>query len=89
MTGFVPVHTPAWHTSVIEHALLSLQAGPVKSAHVPFTAPPAATEHASQGPALQAVLQHTPSTHWPLPHWLLVEHATPLVCLGTHAPPLQ
>jgi hypothetical protein len=44
--------------------------------------------HASHAPP-QAALQHTPSTHWPLPHWLLVEHATPFVCLGTHAPALQ
>jgi hypothetical protein len=43
---------------------------------------------ASQAPS-QAVLQHTPSTHWPLPHWLLAVQVTPGVCFGTHAPSLQ
>jgi hypothetical protein len=53
--------------------------------HVP-TLP--ATLQASQAPP-HAELQHTPSTHWPLPHWLLAEQAVLLVCLGTHAPALQ
>jgi hypothetical protein len=43
---------------------------------------------ASQAPP-QAVLQHTPSTHWPLPHWLFAVQAVLVVCFGTHAPPLQ
>jgi hypothetical protein len=42
----------------------------------------------SQAPP-QAVLQHTPSTQLPLPHWLLAEQALLLVCFGTHAPALQ
>ena len=37
----------------------------------------------------QAVLQHTPSTHCPLPHWLEAEQVAPFCCLGTHAPALQ
>ena len=53
--------------------------------HVP-TLP--ATLHASQEPE-QALLQHTPSTHWPLPHWLADEQVAPFCCLGTHAPALQ
>jgi hypothetical protein len=53
--------------------------------HVP-TLP--ATLHASHAPP-QAELQHTPSTHWPLPHWLAPVQEAPLVCLGTHTPPLQ
>jgi len=44
--------------------------------------------HASQAPP-QAVLQHTPSTHWPLPHWLFAEQVMPFCCLGTQAPALQ
>jgi hypothetical protein len=44
--------------------------------------------HASQAP-VHAVLQHTPSTHWPLPHWLFAVQAALLVCFGTHAPALQ
>jgi hypothetical protein len=43
------------HVSVCVQASPSLHAGPVKSAHVPSLTAPAATEHASQGPALQAV----------------------------------
>jgi hypothetical protein len=37
----------------------------------------------------QAVLQQTPSTQLPLPHWLAAVHAPPLASLGTHAPALQ
>ncbi len=43
----------------------------------------------SQAPPLHAVLQHTPSTQLPLPHWLLAVQVTPGVCFGTHAPSLQ
>jgi hypothetical protein len=47
-----------------------------------------ATLQASQEPP-HAVLQQTPSTQLPLPHWLAAEHVAPLVFLGTHAPALQ
>ena len=53
--------------------------------HVP-TLP--ATLQASHEPP-QAVLQHTPSTHWPLPHWLVPVQVPPFVFFGTHAPALQ
>ncbi len=53
--------------------------------HVP-TLP--ATLHASQAPP-QAVLQHTPSTQLPLPHWLAAEQVAPFVFLGTQAPASQ
>jgi hypothetical protein len=43
---------------------------------------------ASQEPP-QAVLQHTPSTQLPLPHWLAPVQVTPLVFFETHAPALQ
>ena len=44
---------------------------------------------ASQAPP-HAVLQHTPSTQLPLPHWLAALHTAPLFSFGTHAPlPLQ
>jgi hypothetical protein len=36
-----------------------------------------------------AVLQQTPSTQLPLPHWLAAEQAVPLVFWGTQVPPLQ
>ena len=53
--------------------------------HVP-TLP--VTLQASHAPP-HAVLQHTPSTQLPLPHWLVAEHVAPLDILGTHAPALQ
>ncbi len=53
--------------------------------HVP-TLP--ATLHALQEPP-QAESQHTPSTHWPVPHWLFAVHALAFVFFGTHAPALQ
>jgi hypothetical protein len=53
--------------------------------HVP-TLP--ATLQASQAP-VHAELQHTPSTHWPLPHWLFAVQVVLVVCFGTHAPALQ
>ena len=34
----------------------------------------------------QAVLQHTPSTQLPLPHWLAALHTAPLVSFATQAP---
>jgi hypothetical protein len=37
----------------------------------------------------QAVLQHTPSTHWPLWHWLAPEQVEPLPSLGVQAPEEQ
>jgi hypothetical protein len=44
--------------------------------------------HASHAPP-QAVLQQTPSTQLPLPHWLAAEQVVPFVFLGTQVPPLQ
>src|SRR5262245_6134604 len=75
-TGLPPVHMPAWHVSPWVQASPSLQTGPVSSAHVPSVAAPAAIEHPSQGPALQAVSQQTPSTQKPLPQSLGCTHAT-------------
>ena len=53
--------------------------------HVP-TLP--ATLQASQEPP-HAVLQQTPSTQLPLPHWLAAEHVAPLVFFGAHTPASQ
>ncbi len=47
-----------------------------------------ATLQESQEPP-QAVLQHTPSTQLPLPHWLLAVQVVLLVFFATHAPALQ
>jgi hypothetical protein len=46
------------------------------------------TSQALQAPS-QTLLQHTPSTHWPLPHWLLAVHAPAVVFFGTQAPASQ
>ncbi len=76
-----PTHAPLWHVSVCVHALPSLQTGPVSSAQVPLTAAPATTEHASHGPALQAVLQQTPSAQLPLRQAEPAAQAAPFAAL--------
>jgi len=35
------------------------------------------------------VLQHTPSTQLPLPHWLVAEQEAPFPFFGRHAPASQ
>src|SRR5262249_39624054 len=64
-TGFKPVHMPLLQTSVGVHAVPSSHALPSNQAQMPSTVPPAAIVHASQGPPLHSVLQHTPSTQNP------------------------
>jgi hypothetical protein len=76
--GLPPVQTPLWQTSACVQALPSLHATADKSLHVPSTSPPAATEHASQGPALHAALQQTPSTQLPLPQSAAPRQEVPL-----------
>src|SRR5262245_40359078 len=65
-SGLAPTQTPDWQVPGLVQALPSSQMGPVKSAQVPSTAAPKATEQASQGPALQEVSQQTPSAQKPL-----------------------
>jgi hypothetical protein len=55
----------------------SSQTAPVNVVQIPSAVAPRATEHASQLPALQAVLQQTPSTHTAPWHEALVEHGWP------------
>jgi hypothetical protein len=76
-TGFAPVHTPALHASLWVQAFPSLQALPVKGAHVPSVGAPAPFEQASQAPALHAVLQQTPSTQNPDAHCEADVHGDP------------
>ena len=40
-------------------------------------------------PAPQALLQHTPSTHWPERHWVPCVQVCPRACAPVHAPSLQ
>jgi hypothetical protein len=49
----------------------------IRSVHTPSETAPAATEQASQEPALHAVSQQTPSTQWPLWHTSGDEHGIP------------
>jgi hypothetical protein len=57
--------------------------------HVPFVPEPfLAVEHAWQVP-LQALLQQTPSTQFPLVHSALIEHAAPFVKSKHDEPPLH
>ena len=78
ITGFEPVHAPAWQVSLCVHASASSHAGPVSSAHVPSEAAPAAIEQASQVPASHAVLQQTPSAQNALAHSEPAAQASPL-----------
>src|SRR5512141_2662407 len=52
VTRFDPVQMPFWQTSVWVQRLPSLHGVPVRSVQVPLDVPPAATEQASQAPAL-------------------------------------
>jgi hypothetical protein len=44
---------------------------------------------ASHAPPLHELLQHTPSTQLPLPHWLVAEQVAPFAFFGTQAPASQ
>jgi hypothetical protein len=74
---------PPPHTYGAQVGLPVLPSG--KAEQVP-TLPGRAQE--SQAPP-HAALQQTPSTHWPLPHWLVAEQLAPLDSLGAHWPALQ
>ncbi len=62
LTGLLPAQTPLWQVSVVVQASPSSHEGPLKTLHVPSVSAPAATEHASHGPAPHAVAQQTLST---------------------------
>jgi hypothetical protein len=79
---FVPSHVPPHSEPSVAQATRSPCGAPVTGAQVP-TLP--ATSHASHWPS-HAVLQHTPSTQLPPPHWLSLLHEPPKFCFGTHTP---
>jgi hypothetical protein len=74
---------PPPHTYAPHEGLPALPSG--KAVQVP-TLPGRAQE--SQAPP-QAVLQQTPSTHWPLAHAPVPPQLAPSVSLGEHWPALQ
>ena len=73
--GFAPTHAPLWHASLWVQLFPSLHGVPLSKVQVPSAVDPAATEHASQAPALHAVAQQTPSTQKPLAQSSAVPHA--------------
>jgi hypothetical protein len=82
---FVPSHAPPQSEPSLLHAVRDPWGAPATATQVP-TLP--ATSQAWHWP-LQLVLQQTPSTQLPLPHWLAAVQAPPLPFFGTQAPALQ
>jgi hypothetical protein len=76
--GLAPMQTPAWQVWIWLQRSPSSHAWPSgKGAQVPFEGAPAATEHAWQGAASQAVMQQTPSAQNPVWHSLGWLHGAP------------
>jgi hypothetical protein len=82
---FEPSQLPPQSEPSLLHAVRDPWGVPVTATQVP-TEPE--TSQAWHCPP-QALLQHTPSTQLPLPHWLAAVQAPPLASFGTHAPALQ
>jgi hypothetical protein len=73
--------------SVFVQAFASSQEVPVRGLQVPSAALPVAMLHAWQSfatPPPQAVLQQTPSTQNPVPHWFAPWQAAPCESLAMH-----
>lgn len=88
--AFVPSHAPAQglppsSAPPPRHAARVPCGAPVTVVHVPMLPP---TSHAWHCP-VHPVLQHTPSMHTPLAHWLLVSHEVPLAAVVPHVPRLH
>ena len=79
------VEVPLQVSAASHTPLAARQVEPAFTApQVPLTAAPAAIEQAWQSLVLlppQALLQHTPSTQKPVPHWPVVVHFLPVVPL--------
>ena len=82
---FVPLQLPPQSDPSLVQAVRDPCGVPLTATQVP-TEPE--TSQAWHCPP-QALLQHTPSTQLPLPHWLDAVQAPPLPFFGTHAPALQ
>src|SRR5262245_30778702 len=83
------MHTVPMQVSPAEHGSPSSQVAPSTGAQSPFVGAPAATLHASQGPAAQALVQHTPSARKPVRHWLALPATWPAGFLGWQMPAPQ
>jgi len=80
-----PLQTPPQRLPSVAHAWRAPRGAPTTFAHVP--AEPG-TSQAWHCP-LQAVAQHTPSTHSPLAHWFTPPQATPGPAFGVQMPAAQ
>jgi hypothetical protein len=80
-----PSHTPPQTLPSEPHAWRAACGAPITFVQVP-TEP--GTSQAWHCP-LQAALQHTPSTHWPLVHWFAAPQATPGPFVGVQMPAAQ
>jgi hypothetical protein len=78
-----PLQLPPQDVPSLAQAARAPWGAPATGLHVP-TLP--ATLQASHCPP-QATLQHTPSTHCPVPHWFAALQAAPGPTLGRHVPP--
>jgi hypothetical protein len=84
-TVLEPSQAPPQSEPSLLHAVREPCGVPVTATQVP-TEPE--TSQAWHWPP-QAVLQQTPSTQLPLPHWFAAVQAPPFPILGVHAPALQ
>ena len=82
---FVPSQAPPQADPSLLHAVRAPWGVPLTATQLP-TEPD--TSQAWHCPP-QALLQQTPSTQLPLPHWLAAVQAPPFDSFGTHAPALQ
>ena len=57
--------------------------------HVPVTPEPFFAAVQATHVPLHAVLQHTPSTQFPVAHWFAAAHTSPCPRLAVHVPPAQ
>jgi hypothetical protein len=80
-----PLQLPPQSEPSLVHAVREPCGVPLTSVQVPTL--PATSQAWHWLP--QALLQQTPSTQLPLPHWLAAVQAWPLLLFGTQAPALQ
>ena len=81
----LPLQLPSLPQVARVHSPAGAATPAVTLAHVPSITPVSASVHASHVP-LQAVLQQTPETQFPLEHWLDAPHAAPSASCGPQVP---
>jgi hypothetical protein len=80
----VPSHAPPQALPSVAQATRGATGGPVTALQVPASAPGTPLQ-ASHCPS-QAESQQTPSTQWPLTHWLEARQEAPSANCGTQLP---